>query len=363
MRTGRPRKFELTLSDLEREQLTALAKSRALSHGLVRRAQIILRSADGDANTTIAEGLGVSVPLVGLWRQRYHAHGLAGLYDAPRAGRPRTHDDDQVARMLRTVLHTRPKDATHWSVRTVADKTGISKSTVQRYFALFGVQPHRTKSFKLSTDPFFVEKVRDVVGLYLNPPENALVLCVDEKSQIQALERTQPILPMGLGYVDGITHDYIRHGVTTLFAALDITTGEVHTQCKARHRHQEFLAFLNHLDANVPKHFAVHLVLDNYATHKHAKVKAWLARHRRFHLHFTPTYASWLNQVERWFGLITQRAIRRGSFRTVRELIKRIETFIERYNKTACPFMWTATADSILAKVERLAKAINGTSH
>ncbi|MGI8498967.1 MAG: IS630 family transposase, partial [Gemmatimonadaceae bacterium] len=208
-----------------------------------------------------------------------------------------------------------------------------------------------------------VEKVRDVVGLYLNPPENAFVLCVDEKSQIQALERTQPILPLGLGYVEGITHDYIRHGTTTLFAALDIQSGEVLTQCKRRHRHQEFLRFLEHIEANVPARFDVHLVLDNYATHKHAKVKAWLARRPRFHLHFTPTYASWLNQVERWFGLITQRAIRRGSFRTVRELIRRIDTFITHYNSAARPFTWTATADSILAKVERLAKAINGTSH
>jgi len=363
MRSGRPRSFEITLSDAERAQLTALTQSRALPHGLVRRAQIILRSAAGDSNTAIAERLGVSVPLVGHWRHRFRAQGMAGLYDAPRSGRPRTHEDDEVARLLRTVLTTRPKDATHWSVRTVAAKTGISKSTVQRYFALFGVQPHRSKSFKLSTDPFFVEKVRDVVGLYLNPPENALVLCVDEKSQIQALERTQPILPLGLGYVEGITHDYIRHGTTTLFAALDIQSGEVLTQCKRRHRHQEFLSFLEHIDENVPARFDVHLVLDNYATHKHAKVKAWLARRPRFHLHFTPTYASWLNQVERWFGLITQRAIRRGSFRNVRELIRRIETFIAHYNRDACPFRWTATADSILAKVERLAKAINGTSH
>ncbi|MFN2398653.1 MAG: IS630 family transposase [Gemmatimonadaceae bacterium] len=363
MRSGRPRRFEITLSPEERAQLTALATSRALSHGLVRRAQIILRSADGEPSRAIARRFGVSDPLVALWRQRYHAHGLAGLYDAPRSGRPRTHDDDEVARLLRTVLQTRPKDATHWSVRSVAAKTGITKSTVQRYFALFGVQPHRTKSFKLSNDPFFVEKVRDVVGLYLNPPENAFVLCVDEKSQIQALERTQPILPLGLGYVEGITHDYIRHGTTTLFAALDIQSGEVLTQCKRRHRHQEFLRFLQHIDASVPARFDVHLVLDNYGTHKHAKVKAWLARHARFHLHFTPTYASWLNQVERWFGLITQRAIRRGSFRTVRELIKRIEIFVSRYNTTACPFTWTATADSILAKVERLSKAINGTRH
>lgn len=358
---GRPKHFDLVLSPNKRAALERFAGSRSLPHGLVRRAQIILRSAAGEASAHIARSLGVSVPLVGHWRQRYHAHGLAGLYDAPRSGRPRTHDDDRVATLLRTVLRTQPKDATHWSVRSVAAKTGISKSTVQRYFRLFGVQPHRTTSFTLSTDPFFVEKVRDVVGLYLNPPDNAFVLCVDEKSQIQALERTQPILPMGLGYVEGVTHTYLRHGTTTLFAALDITSGEVLTQCKARHRHQEFLAFLAHIDANVPTRYDVHLVLDNYATHKHAKVRAWLAKRPRYHVHFTPTYASWLNQVERWFGIITQRAIRRGSFRTVRELVRRIDTFVTHYNAKACPFVWSATAASILAKVTRIAQAISGT--
>jgi len=363
MRTGRPHRFELTLSAEEQAQLSALATSRALPHGLVRRSHIILRSTAGETNTAIAERLGISIPLVGLWRQRYRAHGLAGLYDAPRSGRPRTHDDDAVAQLLRQVLRTRPPDATHWTVRTVAAKTRISKSTVQRYFALFGVQPHRAKTFKLSPDPFFIEKVRDIVGLYLHPPDHALVLCVDEKSQIQALERTQPNLPLGLGYVEGVTHDYTRHGTTTLFAALNIADGEVLTQCKRRHRHQEFLAFLNHVDASVPATLAVHLILDNYGTHKHRKVKAWLARHPRYHLHFTPTYASWLNQVERWFGFITQRAIRRGSFRTVRELVHRIEAFVARYNRTARPFAWTATADSIVAKLHRLAKAINGTAH
>jgi len=363
MRTGRPRRFEITLSEIERAQLVALANSRALPHGLVQRAQLILRSADGEMNATIAADLDMTEQGVGLWRKRYRANGLAGLYDAPRSGRPRTHNDDEVARLLRTVLQTQPKDATHWTVRGVAAKTGISKSTVQRYFTLFGVQPHRTKSFKLSPDPFFVEKVRDIVGLYLNPPDHALVLCVDEKSQIQALERTQPNLPLGLGYVEGITHDYTRHGTTTLFAALDIKTGEIFAQCKRRHRHQEFLAFLQQLEGNVPPDLAVHLILDNYGTHKHHKVKAWLARHPRFHLHFTPTYASWLNQVERWFALITQRAIRRGSFRKVRELVDRIERFVKSYNETARPFRWTATADSILEKIHRLTQRISGTSH
>jgi len=245
----------------------------------------------------------------------------------------------------------------------VAEATGVSKSTVARYFALFGLQPHRSKSFKLSTDPFFVEKVRDVVGLYLNPPDKALVLCVDEKSQVQALERTQPVLPMGLGYLEGVTHDYYRHGTTTLFAALNVLYGSVITQCKPRHRHQEFLSFLNHLDRNVPVELQVHLIADNYATHKHPRVRAWLARHGRYHIHYTPTYASWLNQVERWFGLITHHAIRRGSFRSVRELVQRIDQYVAHHNLHKQPFAWTATADSIFDKLQRLCKLINGTPH
>ena len=245
----------------------------------------------------------------------------------------------------------------------MAAQTGISKSSVQRYFALFGVQPHRSKSFKLSSDPFFVEKVRDVVGLYLNPPDNAVVLCVDEKSQIQALERSQPVLPMGLGYVEGLTHDYYRHGTTTLFAALEVGSGHVITQCKPRHRHQEFLAFLRHLDTSVPPQLQLHLIIDNYATHKHPKVRAWFAAHPRYHVHFTPTYASWLNQVERWFGHITHQSIRRGSFTTVKQLIQRIDAFVQHYNLHPKPFSWTATADSILAKLERLSKVICGTQH
>lgn len=349
------------LSPEERVQLARFATSRALPHGLVRRAQIILRSADGETGRAIARSLGVSIPLVGHWRKHFRAHGVMGLNDAPRSGRPRTHDDDRVATLLRMVLRTQPKDATPWSVRSVATKTGISKSTVQRYLRLFGVQPHRMTSFTLSTDPFFLEKVRDVVGLYLNPPENAFVLCVDEKGQIQALERTQPILPMGLGYIAGVTHTYLRHGTTTRFAARDIQSGEVLTQRKARHRHQAFLAFLGHIEANIPARFDVHRVLDTYATHKHPKVRAWRAKRPRYHVHFTPTYASWLNQVERWFGVITQRAIRRGSFRTVRELVRRIDAFVQHDNRTASPFVWSATAESLLAKVERIAQAISGT--
>ena len=225
------------------------------------------------------------------------------------------------------------------------------------------IQPHRQSHFKLSNDPFFVEKVRDIVGLYLNPPDMAMVLCVDEKSQCQALERTQPMLPMGLGYVEGFTHDYIRHGTTTLFAALDIANGQVMAECKNRHRHQEFLQFLRHIDSNVPRELNVHLVVDNYATHKHAKVKAWLAQRPRFQIHFTPNYCSWINQVERWFGIITQRAIRRGSFRSVKELVSKIEIFVDNYNENSKPFMWTATADSIFGKLSRLCEAISEPAH
>jgi putative transposase len=362
MRTGRP-KQSLELTVQERRDLTAVAASRSLPHGLVRRAQMILWTEDGMPVTEAARRLRVSPPAVGNWRRRFRELRLEGLHDQLKPGRPRSVDEERIAELLNTVLQRRPKAATHWSVRSLAAETGVSKSSVQRYLALFGVQPHRSKSFKLSTDPFFIEKVRDIVGLYLNPPDKALVLCVDEKSQVQALERTQPILPLGLGYVEGVTHDYYRHGTTTLFAALDIASGRVFTQCKPRHRHQEFLSFLRHLDASVPPRLDVHLIVDNYGTHKHAKVKTWLARRSRFHLHYTPTYSSWLNQVERWFGLITQRAIRRGSFTSVSDLRRQIEHFVADWNQHPHPFMWTATADSIFAKLERLSKAISGTQH
>lgn len=362
MRRGRPT-FAITVSDAERAQLTALTRSRALSAGLVRRARVILLAAKGLSQQEIARRVDLTPAMVGQWRRRWRAQGLAGLYDAPRAGRPRTHDDDAVATLLGTVLQPPPVGATHWTVRAAAEQTGISKSTVQRYLHLFHVQPHRTTTCTLSTDPFFVENVRDIVGLYLNPPEHALVLCVDEKSQIQALERSPPLLPMGLGYVEGVTHDDVRHGTTTLFAALDIESGDVLTQCKPRHRHQEFLQFLKHIDENVPPDLAVHLIVDTYATHKHATVKAWLAKHPRYHLHDTPTYASWLHQVERWFALISQRAIQRGSDRSVAELIARIERFVDHYRETCTPFRWTATADSILAKLQRLSLQISGTQH
>ncbi len=359
---GRPL-APLTLSESERDELRSITRPRSMPQSLATRARIVLLSADGASNTDIAERLGLSKPTVGIWRKRYVTQRTAGLYDEPRPGGPRSIRDEQVATLLRKTLKTKPKDGTHWSCRSIAAEMKLSKSTVQRVWKAFGLQPHRQKHFKISTDPFFVEKVRDIVGLYLNPPDHAVVLCVDEKSQIQALDRTAPLLPLGLGYVEGVTHDYVRHGTTTLFAALDIATGRVLTKCKQRHRHQEFLQFLRHIEASVPKKLDVHLVVDNYATHKHQNVRRWLAARPRFHIHYTPTYSSWLNQVEIWFNIITQRAIRRGTFRSVRDLTQKIEAFVEHYNRKSRPFAWIATSDSIFEKLERLSKTIAGTGH
>jgi putative transposase len=362
MTLGRP-KQPIVLLEENRQQLMSIARSRSLPHGLVLRAQVVLLAAAGVSNNEIALQLRLSSQSVCLWRKRYLSQGLEGLHDELKPGRPRTVSDEKVALLVRKTLDTKPKDGTHWTVRTIAKETRLSRATVHRIWHAFGLQPHRQKHFKLSTDPFFVEKVRDIVGLYLSPPENAVVLCVDEKSQIQALDRTQPMLPMGLGYAEGVTHDYVRHGTTTLFAALDIASGEVITQCKQRHRHQEFLQFLKQIEHNVPQQLDVHLIVDNYATHKHASIKRWLALHKRWHVHFTPTYSSWLNQVEIWFNLITQRAIRRGTFSSVKELILKIETYDKQYNKHHTPFVWTATANSIFAKLERLCQRISETRH
>jgi transposase len=359
---GRP-PVAITLTPHEREELESFARSRSLPASLVQRARIVLAAADGHANKTIVEMVGVGRQTVSMWRRRYAEQRLPGLYDEPRSGAPPTIRDQQIAAVIRKTIDETPPNATRWTVRSMADASDLSHSTIQRIWEAFSLQPHRQKHFKLSTDPFFVQKVRDIVGLYLNPPDKALVLCVDEKSQVQALERTQPLLPMGLGYVEGVTHDYKRHGTTTLFAALDVATGHVLSQCKKRHRHQEFLRFLGHIDASVPAHLDVHLVLDNYTTHKHAKVRRWLAARPRYHVHYTPTYSSWLNQVETWFGLITRQAIRSGSFRSVRQLTRKIDDFVQHYNRRCSPFAWTATADSILAKLERLCMRISETQH
>ncbi len=362
MVTGRPKPL-LKLTPDEQSQLRNLATSRTLPHGLVARARLVLWSAEGQSNSQIAHRLHWRNATVGKWRQRFVEHRLAGLYDELRPGRPRTIDDEQIAALLKRTVSRKPRGTTHWSIREAAKASGISKSTVHRLFQTFAVQPHRSRSFKISTDPFFIEKIRDIIGLYLNPPDHALVLCVDEKSQIQALNRTQPVLPMGLGYVEGVTHDYVRHGTITLFAALDIATGAVFTECKPRHRHQEFLSFLRRLDACIPDGLDVHLIVDNYATHKHPRVRTWLAQRPRYQVHYTPTYSSWLNQVERWFSLITQRAIRRGSFSSVKDLVEKIDHFVQHYNRSHRPFVWTATADSILQKLARLCSRISGTRH
>jgi putative transposase len=362
MKTGRPI-APLVLSDDARRDLENVSRSRSLPHALVVRAQIVLLAARGRSSSAIAQELHLTRPTVGTWRRRYLEHGLEGLHDELKPGRPRTISDEQVATVVRTTLRKKPAGKTQWAVRSLASSMRVSKSTVHRIWNAFGLQPHRRKSFKLSTDPFFVEKVRDIVGLYLSPPQKAVVLCVDEKSQIQALDRTQPMLPMGLGYVEGVTHDYIRHGTMTLFAALDVVNGGVIAQTRRRHRHQEFLGFLKHLEEEVPPGLDIHAVVDNYATHTHQTVKRWLLRHPRWHIHHTPTYASWLNQVEIWFNLITQQAIRRGTFGSVKDLIEAIERYIEQYNRHPRPFIWTATADSILAKIERLCQRISGTQH
>ena len=354
-------KAQIVLNEAERELLLAWTRRRKTAQALAMRSQVVLACADGIENKVVAARLRVTPQTVSKWRNRFAEQRLDGLLDAPRAGAPRTIDDATVDAVIARTLESVPKNATHWSTRSMAREMGMSQTAVTRIWRAFGLQPHRQETFKLSTDPQFVDKVRDIVGLYLSPPTHAVVLCVDEKSQIQALDRTQPVLPMGLGYVEGVTHDYVRHGTTTLFAALDIASGQVLTRCKPRHRHQEFLGFLNHIDANVPPDLDIHLVVDNYATHKHEKVRRWLAARPRYHLHYTPTYSSWLNQVEIWFNIITQRAIRRGTFRNIKELVAKIENFVAHYNAKSKPFMWTATADSIFEKVQRLCKCISET--
>lgn len=351
----------VALTEEERTQLESYVRSRSIPNGLSTRFRIILLAAEGLENKKISEKVNLSRSSVGKWRKRYSEKGLEGLHDELRPGRPRSVLDEKVSELIHKTLKTKPEGTTHWSTRTMADQIGLSHMTVCRVWRTFGLKPHLSDTFKLSTDPFFVEKVRDIVGLYLNPPENALVLCVDEKSQCQALERSQPTLPLGFSYAEGYTHDYVRHGTLTLFAALDVAAGGVLAQPKKRHRHQELLQFLRHIDANVPPELDVHIIMDNYATHKHQKVRSWFARKSRYHIHFTPTYSSWLNQVETWFGIITRKAIRRGSFRSTRELAEKIDLFVKNHNRNSKPFMWTATAESIFEKLERLCNTISVT--
>jgi len=307
----------LTLTEDERSELRGWARRPTTAQAHALRARIILACAEGASNGDVADDLGVTRQTVGKWRQRFLDQRLDGLVDAPRPGAPRTITDEDVERVIATALEQAPKDATHWSTRSMAQATGLSQSSVSRIWRAFSLQPHRSETFKLSNDPLFVGKVRDIVGLYMNPPDKALVLCVDEKSQMQALERTQPLLPMRPGVPERRTHDYVRHGTTTLFAALDAKTGKIIGKCYRRHRAAEFLKFLRLIDESVPSNLDVHLILDNYATHKTPQVRRWLARHARFHVHYTPTYASWINLVESWFAVLTNRRLRRGSFTRV----------------------------------------------
>jgi transposase len=347
---SRPLKvFELT--DTEREELTRWTRRSKASQALALRARIVLSCAQGLPNYEVAQRLNVAQATVGKWRERFRTMRLQGLADAPRPGGPRTISDERVEEIVTKTLTTKPKAGTHWSTREMAAATGLSRATIHRIWQTFGLQPHRAETFKLSTDPLFVEKTRDVVGLYMAPPDRAIVLCVDEKSQVQALDRTQPIFPMRPGVPERHSHDYRRHGTTSLFAALDIASGKVIGACHRRHRHQEFLRFLRRIDAEVPKHLDVHLVLDNYATHKHPSVRRWFASHPRFVLHFTPTSASWLNQVERFFAEITRRRIRRGTFTSVAALERAINDYIANHNERSAPFVWTATADTIFGKI------------
>jgi len=319
---------------------------------LGQRARIILASAEGKTNTTVAERLGVTKQMVGKWRIRFLNKRLDGLLDEPRPGTPRRLSDVEVERVLTMTLESTPKNATHWSTRSLAAACGLSRSSVHRVWRAFALAPHRSESFKLSKDPLFIDKVRDIVGLYLDPPDKALVLCVDEKSQIQALDRSQPILPMRPGQAERRAHDYQRHGTTSLFAALDTKTGKIIGQLHRRHRSLEFRKFLDKIDAAVPQGFDVHLILDNYGTHKTASIQRWLLKRPRFQLHFTPTSASWLNLVERWFGLLTEKQLRRGVFRSTRNLETTIRNYIDIHNEEPKPFIWTKTADEILASAD-----------
>ena len=351
MAGGRPT-IRLGLNDDERSELLRMAEARKTPQAEAMRAKTILLSAAGLDDKDVSRQVGFSNATVGKWRKRYAAEGIAGLTDAPRSGPPRTISDEKVAEVLRLTLESKPGKSTHWSTRRMAARAGISNERVSVIWRTFGLAPHRSETFQLSTDPHFVEKVRDVVGLYMSPPQNALVLSIDEKSQCQALERSQPVLPMMTGCPERVSHDYFRHGTTTLFAALDVKTGEIFAQCKPRHRHKEFLEFLRHIERATAPELAIHVIVDNYAAHKTKAVREWLVRHPRWQLHFIPTHSSWLNQVERFFAKITLEVIRRESFTSVSQLKKAILGYIEAHNENPRPFSWTATADRIFEKIE-----------
>src|SRR6202162_5782194 len=355
MRTGRP-KQALILSDEERDRLQSLAHRARSQPLLARRARLVLACADGLDNKTVARKMRASLGMVGKWRARFLKARLEGLYDEPRPGAPRTVSDAQVEQVIIQTLESTPRGETHWSTRGLAKATGLSRMTISRIWHAFGLQPHRADAFKLSPDPQLVDKVRDIVGLYMNPPEHALVLCVDEKSQIQALDRTQPLLPLQPGQVERGTHDYKRNGTTSLFAALELKTHQVIGQLHRRHRSLEFRKFLDTIESQVPAGLEVHLIVDNYATHKTTMIRKWFAKRPHFHVHFTPTYGSWINLVERWFAELTNKRIRRGVFRSVKELETAIREYIVIHNENPTPFAWTRTADQILASIARYAQ-------
>lgn len=359
-----PRKpINLSISDDVRAHLNKLVKAHTTTVRVAERAQLILRCTEGIPLNTIAKEIGISRPTALEWRRRFESEGISSLFEMrPGRGRKTTISPEKVEEIVHATLHNKPPHATHWSCRTMAEAQGVSKNTVQRIWDSHGLQPHRVKSFKLSQDKQFIEKLTDVVGLYFSPPDKAVVLCVDEKSQIQALDRTQPGLPMKRGRCGTMTHDYKRNGTTTLFAALNMLDGTVIGQCLPRHRNNEFLKFLRKLDREFSKELSLHLIVDNYGTHTHANIKEWLQKHPRFTLHFIPTSSSWLNMIERWFREITDKRIRRGAFHSVPELIESIEQFIQTYNTTAKPFVWTATVDSIMTKINKC-KVIYGTLH
>jgi transposase len=349
-----PPASKLALNDSERKQLQAISCQRNTPRGIALRLNIVLGAAEGTANHVLARHLSTSLPTILLWRRRYENDGLAGvLEDRQRSGRPKQISAEKETAIVEATIKTTPKDATHWSVRAMAASQRVSPATVQRIWKKHKLQPHRVETFKFSTDPEFAPKVRDIVGLYRNPPDRAIVLSVDEKSQIQALDRTQPILALRPGLPVRLTHDYERHGTTTLFAALNVLEGTIIADCQPRHRHQEFLRFLERIDTSVATGLEIHLILDNYGTHKHPDVRKWLADRPQYHVHFTPTSSSWLNQIERWFAEITRKRIRRGTFRSVRELINAINDYIRHYNRNPQPFVWVATASKIIRKVNK----------
>jgi transposase len=353
----------MSVTQEQREVLEGWARRRTTAQGLATRSRIVLSCAEGCSNLEVADRLGISRLTVGKWRRRFLERGVDGLLDEPRPGAPRKITDADVEKVIALTLESVPRHATHWSTRSMAEKVGMSQSAISRIWRTFSLQPHRTETFKLSNDPLFIDKVRDIVGLYMDPPDKALVLCVDEKSQIQALDRTQPLLPMRPGQAERRSHDYVRHGTTTLFAALDVKTGKIVGECYRRHRATEFRRFLDRIDDAVPRDLDVHLILDNYTTHKTAPIRRWLAKRPRYHVHFTPTYASWINLVERWFAELTEKQIRRGVHRSTRRLEDAIRGYIAAKNEAPKPFVWTKTADEILASLARFCMRTSNSGH